>query len=149
MRDIRRPDEREAIVERLTNGDFSETGAPIFATIMELLIFAAAVGLREERRVAVPAGSRGIPVRIFENNQNEGFLFLIGLAVVGDAEILSDEREDEIARIFEEYAAGGLEVIEDWISQNPHDPSGLETLLARLQDAVPAQEQPTENPSPL
>ena len=38
---------------------------------MDLLIFAASVGLAANRRTPVPATGKGIPVRIFENNQKD------------------------------------------------------------------------------
>jgi dnd system-associated protein 4 len=149
MRDIRRPDNLEPIVERLTSGDFTETGIPVFPTIMDLLIFAAGVGFNHNRRVPVPSTGRAIPIRIFENNQKDGYLHLVALAKKEDPTVLTTDFDDETVKMFEEFAAGGLEIISDWFSNSPSDSSGVETLLAEMQRLMPQVPQSNENPSPL
>lgn len=149
MRDIRRPDILEPLVERLTSPKYSETSTPIFATIMDLLIFAAGVGLKCGRRAQVPSSGKGIPMRIFENNQKDGFLYLLALAVVQDSSALETTNDDEIVRIFEEFAAGGLEQIAEWLAKDPQDFSGVETLLAEIQRIVPLESPQVDDPSPI
>jgi dnd system-associated protein 4 len=149
MRDIRRPDATEHIVERLITQKFSDTGVPVFPTIMELLIFAAGIGMTVGRRVEVPASGKGIPIRIFENNQKDGFVYLVALADAKKPNALAPENDDEIARAFEEFAAAGLEEIGVWLSDNPTDISAVGTLTSKIQTHLAATTPPIADPSPL
>jgi dnd system-associated protein 4 len=149
VRDIRRPESAEPLVERLTNPRISETGAPVFPTIMDLLIFAAGVGLTVKRRIAVPSTGKAVPYRIFENNQKDGYIFLVALAEKENAAILAVENDDEIIKIFEEYAAGGLEQTATWLNENPTDISGVQSLIAKIQAQIPVTAPPVQNPNPL
>lgn len=149
MRDIRRPDSLEAVVDRLTSPRYTETGTAVFQTIMDLLIFAAGVGVQQKRRTAVPSTGRGIPFRIFEGNQKDGYLYLITLATKQAPLALETVNDDETAKIFEEYAAGGLEQIAEWLSKNGDDFSGVGTLLAQMQGFIPTEPQATEYPNPI
>ena len=147
MRDIRRPDSLEPFVERLTTPKLTDTGVPVFPTIMDLLIFCAGVGFSVQRKSTVPASGKAVPVRIFENNQKDGYIFLIALAEKKDPSILAVEHEDEAARIFEEYAAGGLEEVGSWLSANPSDISGVQALIAKIQAKMPVAEIAVQNPT--
>jgi dnd system-associated protein 4 len=149
MRDIRRPDSLEPLVERLTGAKLTDSGAPVFSTIMDLLIFAAGVGFHARRKTPVPSAARGIPYRIFENNQKEGHLYLLALAEAKDSASLVSDNDDEIARIFEEYAAGGLEIISSWLNESPSDMSGVQTLLSKIQTELGASFAPAPDPSPI
>ena len=149
MRDIRRPDNLEPVVDRLTSPQYTETGTPVFQTIMDLLIFAAGVGVQQKRRTVVPSTGRGIPIRIFENNQKDGYLYLVALATMEDPTSLEMVSDDETAKIFEEYAAGGLEQIAEWLSKDGGDFSGVGTLLTQMQNFISPEPQATEYPSPI
>ena len=148
MRDIRRPDSTEAIVERLTDAKLTDVGDPVFKTIMELLIFAAGVGFAVGRRTAVPLSGKAVPFRIFQNNQKDGYIFLLALAELKTAECLASD-DDKVAEIFEEYAATGLEEIGDWLNDNPTDISGVQTLIARIQSRIETQPVVVNDPDPL
>lgn len=136
MRDIRRPETLEPLVERLTNPQLPETGVPVFGTIMDLLIFAAGVGFAIKRRASVPSSGKAVPYRIFENNQKEGYIFLIALAHFQDSGAIACDKDDATAQIFEEYAAGGLEEIAAWLNEYPSDISGVQPLLSKIQDSL-------------
>jgi dnd system-associated protein 4 len=149
MRDVRRPESLEPVVERLTDPKFTDTGEAIFTTIMDLLVFASGIGLHLKRRTPVPSSGKGIPIRIFENNQNDGYIYLVALADKREPTILATENDDEIVKIFEEYAAAGLEEIALWLRENPTDISGIQTLIAKLQTQIPKATPPVSNPSPV
>lgn len=149
MRDVRRPDALEPVVERLTSARMTESGTPVFETIMDLLIFAAGVGLTKKRRSAVPGSGKAVPVRIFENNNKEGYIFMVALAEKKDPVALAVEHDDETVRIFEEYAAGGLEEIAEWLGENPTDISGVQALVSKMQAQMPADATEGKNPSPI
>jgi dnd system-associated protein 4 len=149
MRDVRRPDSQEPLVERLTSAKMTEVGTPVFETIMDLLIFAASVGFAVGRRSPVPVSGKAVPVRIFENNNKEGYIFMLALAETKDPSVLAVENDDETVRIFEEYAAGGLEEIASWLAANPTDISGVQALISRIQAQLPERAAPSTNPSPI
>lgn len=149
MRDIRRPDAAEPLVERLTKQQISGTETPIFPTIMELLIFCAGVGLVADKKRPVSSSGKAVPYRIFETNQKEGYIYLVALAATKDASLLSGDKDDEVAKIFEEYAAGGLEEVESWLASNPTDISGVEALISKLQSHMQVAAPPPFNPSPI
>jgi len=149
MRDIRRLDSTESIVDRLTDPKFTETGEPVFKTIMELLIFAAGIGFSSKRRTPVSSSGKAVPYRIFKNNEKDGYLYLLALAETKNSECLGPDDNDMVAQIFEEYAAGGLEEITDWLNDNPTDGSGVHSLIAKLQSRIGPVSTTTLNPNPI
>lgn len=149
MRDVRRPDALEPVVERLTSARMTESGSPVFETIMDLLIFAAGIGLMKKRRSPVPSSGKAVPARIFENNNKDGYIFMIALAEKKDPTALAMDHDDETVRIFEEYAAGGLEEIAEWLSENPTDISGVQALVSKMQAQMPPEATEGKNPSPI
>ena len=46
-------------------------------------------------------------------------MFLLGLAEEDNADILSEARETELIEIYENYALGGLEIIDGWKREFP------------------------------
>jgi dnd system-associated protein 4 len=149
MRDIRRLDSSEPLVERLTSPKLPETGIAVFGTIMDLLIFSAGVGFANKRMTPVPSTGKAVPFRIFENNQKDGYIFLIALAHTQDSDAIASQNDDEAARIFEEYAAGGVEEIASWLNETPDDISGVQPLLTKIQDLIKTNVTKLPSPSPL
>ena len=142
MRDIRRPESLEPIVDRFTNPAFSDISRPVFPTIMDLLIFSAGVGVALGKRNPVPTSGKAVPYRIFENNQKEGYIYLVALAHTRDPKLLASELDDEAAKIFEEFAAAGLEELGNWLNASPMDTSGVQTIISQLQKKLPRDEGP-------
>lgn len=97
-----------------------------FPTFRDVLLFAAAVGFDQDRRVSFAASS-GDPIR-YEVLTAPGFsdtlINMIAANVVDDPEIMDDARTEERIRIFEEYANGGLEYIQEQMNVQ-HQPSNL------------------------
>ncbi|MBX3652366.1 MAG: DNA phosphorothioation-associated protein 4 [Burkholderiales bacterium] len=149
MRDIRRPDKTEHVVERLTSPQFSEINVSVFPTIMDLLIFAAGIGLSIDRRTPVPASGKAIPMRIFENNNKDGFIYLLNISLTKDPKCLGSDNDDELVKNFEEYAAGGLEEIENWLNENATDISGVQTIISKIQALLPSDNIELNNPNPI
>lgn len=149
MRDIRRPDIAESIVKRLTTIQEGGPSEAVFPTIMDLLIFCAGVGLTHSRTQDVPPGGGVVPYRIFENNQKEGYIYLIALASKKDPQILSGDRDEEIADLFERYAAGGLELVTSWINTNPSDISGVQILIEKIQSQLGTAASAASTPSAI
>ena len=108
---VRRPQHYEALMQELR-----EEAA--FATYRDILLFAAAVGFHVERRV--PFTSSGEPIR-YETLKEPAFSetlinMIAASAEPDDPEILDTARAGERLRVFEEYANGGLEYIQEQVN---------------------------------
>lgn len=69
---------------------------------------------------------------IFRNNLDDGFVDCLGVAVTGELGVLSIEREDELATIFEEFASAGLTELQLKVIGRPEP---LQALIALMNDA--------------
>lgn len=117
---VRRPQEHELLVQQLI-----QDGA--FQTYRDVLIFAAAVGHRAQRRVSFTA-TAGEPIR-YDTLTNSAFSdSLVNMIAAAecpdDAEILDAVRLDERVTIFEEFANGGFEYMQELANVN-HKPIHL------------------------
>lgn len=105
---VRRPERHEVLIQQLRN----DAGFP---AMRDVLLFAAGVGYAHGRRV--PFDKSGEPIRyeILTNDAlAEPFVsMLAAVASEGDPEILDAARLPERITIFEEYANGGLEYIQE------------------------------------
>lgn len=107
----RRPQQHEALMQELQSEGK-------FPTFRDLLIFAAAVGFRQERRVPFTASS-GDPIRyevLTAPGYSDTLINMIAANVVDDPEIMDGARTEERIKIFEEYANGGLEYIQEQVN---------------------------------
>lgn len=98
-----------------------------FPTYRDILLLAAAVGFRQERRVPFTASS-GEPIR-YEVLTAPGFSdtlinMIAANVVTDDPEIMDGTRIEERIGIFEEYANGGLEYIQEQVNVR-HQPAAL------------------------
>jgi dnd system-associated protein 4 len=108
--DIRRPKQFEEMLRKLCQEDNK-----IFLTYKDALVFAACLGFHREKRQPFDRSSEPVSSHIFRGDYDAAIFNCIGLAVTKDPHIMGTEQESERVRIFEEYACGGLEIIEDEI----------------------------------
>lgn len=115
---VRRPQQYEALMLELRD-------EAAFSTYRDVLLFAAAVGSYTQRRA--PFTSTGEPIRyetLKEPMFSETLINMIAANEVDDPEIMDSTRANERVRIFEEYANGGLEYIQEQINIR-HEPVNL------------------------
>jgi dnd system-associated protein 4 len=112
--DVRRPKQYEEMLKKLCQGE-----RRIFATFKEALVFSACLGFQEGRRVAFDKSSEPVAIEIFHAEFDEAIIRCIGLVETGDPTIMGVARHGECVRIFEEYACGGLEILEAEVYQAP------------------------------
>ncbi|CAH2402994.1 DNA phosphorothioation-associated protein 4 [Mesorhizobium escarrei] len=108
----------EDIVQRLAAQQLPGTDRRLFPTIRELLCFAAVLGYSEGRKVPLDKsqGVEDVSYQQFEARPDaESLIYLIALADAQDTQVLREDNEEECARIFEEYANGGLGVVKDYL----------------------------------
>ncbi|WP_034274430.1 hypothetical protein [Haloechinothrix halophila] len=116
---IRRPRHHEQLTLEL-----QEAGFPYFR---DILTFAAAVGFRFSRRTGFTEAA-GDPIR-YETLTvppfSETLINAIAVNVISDdPEIMDAGRIEERVKIFEEYANGGLEYIQEQVNVR-HQPAAL------------------------
>ncbi len=104
--------DKAEIIKRLVS---TEDNTGLFRRIADVLVFAAALG--QERNKRVPLGSsQAEPIRqeVFDRQGYDTMMNLLALHVEGKPEVLadSDKMIEQRANIFEEYANGGLEIIQ-------------------------------------
>jgi dnd system-associated protein 4 len=105
-------DKRELIEQLAGHRPFREN--------RDVLVFAAAVGWHEKRKVPLAAKDEPIRWETATNRRGtEALANMIAAVESGDPEILSDDRFDERLEIFEQYANGGLEVLRGLIDSQP------------------------------
>ncbi|AFY45808.1 DNA phosphorothioation-associated protein 4 [Nostoc sp. PCC 7107] len=90
-----------------------------FQTYVEVMVFAAALGVRYKKRIPLGETTKREPSPIPQENfvslGHELIIKLLGINETQDIEIISsreEEYEDKRTQIFEEYANGGLEILQ-------------------------------------
>ncbi|MDJ0616629.1 MAG: DNA phosphorothioation-associated protein 4 [Calothrix sp. MO_192.B10] len=113
---IRVARDKAELVKALTSGDGC-TGP--FATFADVIVFAAALGAKHNKRVPVRDISKRepSPIRLetFVAIGHDWVIKLLGITETQDIDILSltlEENEVQRNHIFEEYANGGLEILQ-------------------------------------
>jgi dnd system-associated protein 4 len=117
---VRRPQQHEALLNELR-----EEG--IFPTFRDALLFAAAVGYHFSRKARFTSAA-GDPIRyetLTAPTFSEALINMIAACVSdGDPEIMDQTRLEERVELFEEYANGGLEYIQEQVNVR-HQPAEL------------------------
>jgi len=112
-RRIRYAKDKGDVIKRLVANE--DTTSP-FKLIADVLVFAAAFGLARNKRTTL-GETLGEPIRqeIFDRQGYDTFINLLAVHAENDPTVLSDadEKVERRARIFEEYANGGLEQIQE------------------------------------
>lgn len=130
MRAVKRSQKFEDLVKKLAVDENPVSKKSIFPTIRELMCFAAVLGFENDRRSKLQDATNDTEGRIFLNSQQSlDLIYLIALAAEKDGEILREENEDRMIQVFEEYAQGGFEILEQWMKEKPGDLYGNEALL--------------------
>lgn len=135
---VRRPADHEVLIQQLRE----EAGFP---TIRDVLLFAAGVGISVERRLPFDRAGEAIRYEtVTAEAFSDSFISMLAAAVTeGDPEILDGPRLSERVLIFEEYANGGLEYLQEQANarRQPIEVVALSLVteaLAGAGDAEPA-----------
>ncbi|MEA5551423.1 DNA phosphorothioation-associated protein 4 [Anabaena cylindrica UHCC 0172] len=91
----------------------------LFQTYVEVMIFAAALGVKYKKSVPLGDTTKRDPSPIPQDNfaslGYDKIIKLLGIVETSDIQILAsreDEYEDKRTQVFEEYANGGLEILQ-------------------------------------
>ncbi len=130
MSRIRRDKKHDALIERLTKGDEG-----IFSDIWRVLVFAAFVGAKNQKRSAIIdfESGKAFPLNYLQPSCGPGFLSLLGISATEGNEILRSKEgnQDQLILIFEEYANAGMEIISERVAAAS---SPIEAILALIDD---------------
>jgi dnd system-associated protein 4 len=110
---VRRSKKYETTLQKLGGKD------AIFPTLREALSFCAVLGYKERRRVPFDhgAGTEDIAGAQYQLNEAVDVVFALALADHKDSDILRPDRERDCIQIYEEYANGGLELVQGWLDR--------------------------------
>ena len=108
---VRRPQQFEEMMAELCK----EKG--LFKTYKDLMIFAACLGFKRRKRVEFNKSSEPINLQIFSGSFDHTVINTIAIAETNDPTVMSSEQDksDQRIKVFEEYACGGLEILQDEI----------------------------------
>lgn len=125
MKRIQRASDKEDIIRSLMADQIG-----IFKEIWRLLLFAAQIGIKNSKKEPLKSvdSGKGIDQSTFGNCAAwPGVLYLISLVESESTNALSGstEAEDQRISIFQEYANGGLSILQDFFSDRPLDLDGL------------------------
>lgn len=118
MRLIHAPVKRSKLFEQ-TLQKLGGKDATLFPTLREALTFCAILGYRERRRVPLDqnAGTEDIAGAQYQINEAVDMVFALALAESKTSDVLRPDRERDCVQIYEEYANGGLELVQSWIDR--------------------------------
>ncbi|WP_156942631.1 hypothetical protein [Mesorhizobium sp. L48C026A00] len=111
---VRRSKTFESTLQALGGKD-----ATLFPTLREALTFCAVLGYKERRRQPLDtrAGTEDIAGAQYQLNEAVDVIFALALADRKNSDILRPDKERECVQIYEEYANGGLELVQSWIDR--------------------------------
>jgi len=148
MANVFRDKKYAAIYERLVENE-TGYGQKIFANYKELMIFAAMVGFYNDQKESEMDKSFEIPQRIFESDQKDSYIYLCAVHDKKDGEIFREKNNLECWSVFQAYANGGLEIINNWLIESPGDIDGVDTILNQIKIVAADFNESSEEPSNL
>jgi dnd system-associated protein 4 len=109
---VRRNKRHDSTIQALGGQD-----AVLFKTLREAMSFCAVLGYKERRKQALDVGTDDIAGAQYQSNEAVDVVFALALADTKNSDILRPEREKECVQIYEEYANGGLDLVQGWIEK--------------------------------
>ena len=108
---VRRPHQYDEFLTELTKEK------EVFKTYKDALVFAACLGFSRDKRISFDKSSEPINIQVFSGTFDQMIMNTLAIGELDDPYVMSNGREDEKICIFEEYACGGLEILQDEIGQ--------------------------------
>ena len=118
MRLIQTPVKRSKLFE-VTLQKLGGKESTMFPTLREALTFCAVLGYKERRRLPLDpnAGSEDIAGAQYQTNEAVDIVFALALADAKTSDVLRPDHERDCVLTYEEYANGGLELVQGWIDR--------------------------------
>lgn len=125
------PEKYEPVVEYLKNGTSSlENTNSLYKLNVHIIVLAACIGFSHNEKITVQEKEKKkeIPLSVFHNNDLSIFIFLIALLSSSEPDIAllkNTDGEKSAIKTFEQYVAGGLEILFDKYTKGFADPPYL------------------------
>lgn len=118
MRLITSPVRRSKVYENTLQA-LGGKDATLFPTLREALSFCAVLGYKERRKKPLnpQAGTEDIAGAQYQINEAVDIVFALALADAKNSDILRPEQEKDCVQIYEEYANGGLDLVQSWVER--------------------------------
>jgi dnd system-associated protein 4 len=113
---IRRPAKYEQFMNKIAS---SKGDAQVFDSLKDCLVFSAALGYKNYKREPFRDSSEPIQFSTFSGNYDKIFINALAIKESGDTSMLNNSKLDDKILIFEEYACGGLSILENKLALNP------------------------------
>ncbi|MFJ7850001.1 DNA phosphorothioation-associated protein 4 [Peribacillus sp. NPDC097206] len=116
-RRLRRPKDQEEYYIKLT--DQEEFG--IFTTYKDVFMAAGILGFMEKKKREFTASLEGLNWNVFNLETDETVINAIAVSETNDPKLINTDEEtfDKKVQIFEEYAAGGIEILYKRVMEDP------------------------------
>ena len=130
------PEKHQPLVDDLTS-NISHSMPAIFPLKRDLMLFAAMVGKTYDLAIdRVGKGSEVTDANFVGNNYNkDGVVFILGLLDLSGPEVLKDGAK-ECWFLFERYCAGGMDIIEGWLSITDEVEKYPEILQSKIMEVA-------------
>lgn len=134
-RRVRRPADKEPLLKRLT--DVKEGG--IFGSQIDAMVFASALGAARNRAVSFDQTLDPMVFELFARRSDiETLFYLLGLHHKKLISVLGDAGADDRVTAFEEFANGGLEILDAEIKRSGARPAdAILQLIYQARDSPP------------
>ena len=111
---VKRSKTYEATLQKLGGKE-----STMFGTLREALTFCAVLGYKERRKLQLDpnAGTEDIAGAQYQINEAVDMVFALALADAKTSDVLRPDREKDCVQTYEEYANGGLELIQSWMDR--------------------------------
>ena len=119
---VRRPKEHDSLMKLLSD---SEHG--VFSSLKSVMVFSAALGFKEKKRIPFTETGERIDLNIF-SERDRPFIYCLALTEFKDVSYLKEDKFEEVMTVFEEYAHGGLSFLDGYLDKN-HIKESLESYL--------------------
>jgi dnd system-associated protein 4 len=142
-RRIRRPKDKEEIFTKLVRSDYELN----FLQLSHVFVLAACLGYYYDKSEEFKKSSEQIAWELFDKSEQD-IMKAIALISKGDPSIILEENSDEMLTIIENYASGGLEVLNEKIlKEEAHGAERLDALINLL--VSPYEEAEEETPEDI
>lgn len=126
---VRRPAEFHDMLQELKDKG-------IFPTLKDAMVFAAGLGYRRGNRKSFNKSSEPIEIDVFRGDYDRTIMNILAVDETADPNMIAPSSEEDRVRIFEEYANGGLDILDREIREGKQDwRSGLLALVQREEEA--------------
>lgn len=140
---VRRPADKSELMDSM----LAAAPGGAFKTYRDAMVFAAALGLQRGRKSPFEASSGPIEFATMINRYGaEDLIDVIAFADTGDVDVLGQDRLPERLRIFEAYANGGLEVLQEAMAAGALTPS--EAVLSTVKRELASRNEVQSDVAP-